>query len=108
MATNTPVVSTRCAPGGEEVLENGVYGKMCEVGDSKEIAESLLFVLQMDDKQLAHMIEKGKERAHTFSVERIVKQYETIFLKDRKSTRLNSSHVAISYAVFCLKKKKNT
>src|SRR5690625_1810941 len=28
-------------------------------------------------------------------------------LLDRKSTRLNSSHVAISYAVFCLKKKKN-
>src|SRR5690625_6186284 len=27
--------------------------------------------------------------------------------EDRKSTRLNSSHVAISYAVFCLKKKKN-
>src|SRR5690625_7006451 len=26
---------------------------------------------------------------------------------DRKSTRLNSSHVAISYAVFCLKKKRN-
>src|SRR5437868_7980401 len=28
--------------------------------------------------------------------------------EDRKSTRLNSSHVSISYAVFCLKKKKNT
>src|SRR5207253_6924519 len=27
--------------------------------------------------------------------------------KDRKSTRLNSSHVAISYAVFCLKKKRD-
>src|SRR5690625_6690582 len=27
-------------------------------------------------------------------------------ISDRKSTRLNSSHVAISYAVFCLKKKK--
>src|SRR5258708_23320140 len=27
---------------------------------------------------------------------------------DRKSTRLNSSHQIISYAVFCLKKKKNT
>src|SRR5437773_4835991 len=26
---------------------------------------------------------------------------------DRKSTRLNSSHITISYAVFCLKKKKN-
>src|SRR3989442_5121030 len=29
-------------------------------------------------------------------------------LLDRKSTRLNSSHVRISYAVFCLKKKKKT
>src|SRR5439155_12444431 len=28
-------------------------------------------------------------------------------IADRKSTRLNSSHVAISYAVFCLKKKRN-
>src|SRR5690554_7652834 len=28
--------------------------------------------------------------------------------EDRKSTRLNSSHVRISYAVFCLKKKKKT
>src|SRR5436190_10564798 len=27
--------------------------------------------------------------------------------RDRKSTRLNSSHTVISYAVFCLKKKKN-
>src|SRR3989442_10942768 len=30
-----------------------------------------------------------------------------ILLQDRKSTRLNSSHVRISYAVFCLKKKKH-
>src|SRR5207253_3681767 len=30
------------------------------------------------------------------------------YYADRKSTRLNSSHVAISYAVFCLKKKKKT
>src|SRR5439155_20378161 len=30
----------------------------------------------------------------------------TVLATDRKSTRLNSSHVAISYAVFCLKKKK--
>src|SRR5690349_22983049 len=29
-----------------------------------------------------------------------------VLLRDRKSTRLNSSHVEISYAVFCLKKKK--
>src|ERR1039457_4906292 len=30
-----------------------------------------------------------------------------LFRSDRKSTRLNSSHLVISYAVFCLKKKKN-
>src|SRR5207249_9803238 len=36
-------------------------------------------------------------------------QYFAVFVHgaiDRKSTRLNSSHVSISYAVFCLKKKK--
>src|SRR3712207_8257055 len=31
-----------------------------------------------------------------------------VLAEDRKSTRLNSSHANISYAVFCLKKKKNT
>src|SRR4051795_9275111 len=31
-----------------------------------------------------------------------------LFRSDRKSTRLNSSHTLISYAVFCLKKKKST
>src|SRR5256885_9712321 len=29
-----------------------------------------------------------------------------LFLRDRKSTRLNSSHLVISYAVFCLQKKR--
>src|SRR5256885_4946125 len=32
--------------------------------------------------------------------------FESCQLADRKSTRLNSSHLVISYAVFCLKKKK--
>src|SRR5690625_5540296 len=32
-----------------------------------------------------------------------LRQYEVTAFLDRKSTRLNSSHVAISYAVFCLK-----
>src|SRR5574340_440991 len=35
-------------------------------------------------------------------------QLKTSKLTDRKSTRLNSSHQKISYAVFCLKKKKQT
>src|SRR5438034_2199706 len=37
---------------------------------------------------------------------RFVSQGETLRIPDRKSTRLNSSHTVISYAVFCLKKKK--
>src|SRR5688572_32409195 len=35
-----------------------------------------------------------------------IPKYEISAIKDRKSTRLNSSHSQISYAVFCLKKKK--
>src|SRR5690349_23573668 len=35
-----------------------------------------------------------------------IKLYTGNYTLDRKSTRLNSSHVEISYAVFCLKKKK--
>src|SRR2546421_9518225 len=36
-----------------------------------------------------------------------IKTVFIILMEDRKSTRLNSSHDQISYAVFCLKKKKN-
>src|SRR2546426_7489451 len=32
--------------------------------------------------------------------------FKSVYALDRKSTRLNSSHLVISYAVFCLKKKK--
>src|SRR2546430_9149826 len=35
-------------------------------------------------------------------------EMEPLAVQDRKSTRLNSSHSQISYAVFCLKKKKNS
>src|SRR5690606_39978373 len=35
-----------------------------------------------------------------------IEDFELLVRRDRKSTRLNSSHVKISYAVFCLKKKK--
>src|SRR3712207_8779847 len=41
-----------------------------------------------------------------FLCARISVDIQTIYYADRKSTRLNSSHANISYAVFCLKKKK--
>src|SRR3712207_8273334 len=46
-------------------------------------------------------------------IDRLTRRLRTVStrlegIEDRKSTRLNSSHANISYAVFCLKKKKNT
>src|SRR5690625_7097198 len=49
-------------------------------------------------------LEKSMQGMAEDSKERELKMQERID-EDRKSTRLNSSHVAISYAVFCLKKK---
>src|SRR5699024_12180511 len=45
------------------------------------------------------------KRVHYFSLVTIVMRRMIDGILDRKSTRLNSSHVSISYAVFCLKKK---
>src|SRR5947209_14157911 len=45
----------------------------------------------------------GDIRLHTYRSGRVRRRRRTL---DRKSTRLNSSHANISYAVFCLKKKK--
>src|SRR3712207_7711972 len=41
------------------------------------------------------------------TIDRVSATGEYEYAPDRKSTRLNSSHANISYAVFCLKKKKN-
>src|SRR5204863_7816076 len=49
--------------------------------------------------QLSWMLERSPSSIHSLSPRSTEPQ-------DRKSTRLNSSHVEISYAVFCLKKKK--
>src|SRR5690625_5693882 len=48
-------------------------------------------------------VTKVNQELKSFSIESTIDTTQTL---DRKSTRLNSSHVAISYAVFCLKKKK--
>src|SRR5690606_40381892 len=48
----------------------------------------------------------GREYIHALWVLHRLDVLSTDLIKDRKSTRLNSSHVKISYAVFCLKKKK--
>src|SRR5438128_3085738 len=55
------------------------------------------------------VIEKSKRAyAQARVVEILDPSPERVPPRDRKSTRLNSSHGSISYAVFCLKKKKKT
>src|SRR2546430_4328548 len=58
--------------------------------------------------QLAVVDDSGKSLAGDLDgqVRQIFKLLNATLEKDRKSTRLNSSHSQISYAVFCLKKKK--
>src|SRR5438477_4318952 len=52
--------------------------------------------------------DSSNSRITNRTIEQILKKYKakTVLDLDRKSTRLNSSHMSISYAVFCLKKKK--
>src|SRR5437879_11374380 len=62
-------------------------------------------VIMATDRMLVPLLEAGIIPDYSITVdgnrEKIVKWYD----QDRKSTRLNSSHRCISYAVFCLKKK---
>src|SRR3712207_9318178 len=65
-----------------------------------------LFRSKLSDNLKKHKIQAHiEERPSHFKVK--TKPSSNVFYdKDRKSTRLNSSHANISYAVFCLKKKK--
>src|SRR5690625_4105359 len=73
--------------------------------------------VELEEEFAASMSEEEKKKGYIVrNIDLIEKPVELYYeqiakrvsrgLGDRKSTRLNSSHVAISYAVFCLKKKK--
>src|SRR5947209_17082448 len=61
--------------------------------------------LPKDGSLSAQMVGNGSAISQTFATV-TGQSYLISFWLDRKSTRLNSSHANISYAVFCLKKKK--
>src|SRR3712207_7770699 len=64
------------------------------------------------DRVVAHVAALQVTVAHVGAADRVLADVAATHvvvaqvLRDRKSTRLNSSHANISYAVFCLKKKK--
>src|SRR5690625_6409938 len=71
-------------------------------------------VIGCRDDIMVYLMHQGLESSLAFKIMESVRKgkglkdewIDEMKKKDRKSTRLNSSHVAISYAVFCLKKKK--
>src|SRR5690606_40521460 len=71
----------------EEIIKDAPNRKETRVVSGK----SLVFKPEGNPRGVTDSAKSGFDNAH---------------LIDRKSTRLNSSHVKISYAVFCLKKKK--
>src|SRR5438034_6106119 len=62
-------------------------------------------VVVLDPLHVVALEELG-DAEHALGAEVVVEVETQADLQDRKSTRLNSSHTVISYAVFCLKKKK--
>src|SRR2546426_4817075 len=82
------------------VFEPPVEDLLVELLDPAEVGRTKLDIID-----LPVMI--GLHRPASF-VWRRVREKDAGRCRDRKSTRLNSSHLVISYAVFCLKKKKNT
>src|SRR5207253_10150896 len=70
----------------------------------------IIRILYKPDEFVSEIIECGDPAASEIANKDAIAEPAEIARcpnQDRKSTRLNSSHVAISYAVFCLKKKKN-
>src|SRR5574343_1333965 len=91
-----------------EVLEN--YSKIVKPGG--KLVYATCSVLQSENQeQIKHFLSTEIGKEFTFVEDKKVLAHESGFdgfymaLLDRKSTRLNSSHITISYAVFCLKKK---
>src|SRR5947209_19042599 len=75
-------------------------------GKAKEVPAAIQKGIEEAKKELFDVPLAGSTITHPILGERGAGR---VLLKpDRKSTRLNSSHANISYAVFCLKKKKNT
>src|SRR5437660_6795721 len=81
----------------------GFLGKDAEVKSTKSGNEYTVLSLAT---QASWKDKKSGEYVNRTEWHRMIAWANRYGSRDRKSTRLNSSHVAISYAVFCLKKKK--
>src|SRR5690625_6364143 len=96
---------------GNSELHSAAIQKL-QAASSKE-KDEVIAMLESDEAGISQ--QSAEERISQYGLNEVqydkppswfVQLIRSFLNPDRKSTRLNSSHVAISYAVFCLKKKK--
>src|SRR5690625_6100249 len=87
MITEPCQITTWCGPLAEVEAQESVFGDLRQSWVNPVLLLSEVTHVNIKSHDSNHLLDKCG------------------CLRDRKSTRLNSSHVAISYAVFCLKKK---
>src|SRR5690606_3136329 len=88
-----------------EILQTEKQNVFAKNAELSAINEALNLSLENQKKEIQKIQEEGKLQFENLA-NKILEEKSEKFI-DRKSTRLNSSHVKISYAVFCLKKKNN-
>ena len=81
LATGTPVVSTDCQSGPAEVLNDGEYGLLCEVGNADDMAEKILEVLTLENGRVTEITNNGYYRSRDFDAKQIVQKYEETFME---------------------------
>jgi glycosyltransferase involved in cell wall biosynthesis len=79
MACECPVISTDCDFGPNEILDRGRYGKLVAVNDMNLMSEEINTVITLEEKKRNEVIQKAKDRAQDFSIEKIVRTYEHLF-----------------------------
>src|SRR5699024_11855440 len=97
--TYKDVPNNRFTLAGQSYPEPSPYDRLILDKTVRYVGDEVAIIAAKDEKTAIKAMKMIKVKYNVLK--------PVIDMEDRKSTRLNSSHVSISYAVFCLKKKKN-
>src|SRR2546426_9191959 len=93
-------------------MGDSVVERVAQLEEAVRRAVDTLGRLRDENRELKREVrrltdERKQVLTQVDSILKDIARLKSTCVRDRKSTRLNSSHLVISYAVFCLKKKKN-